>query len=105
MVFGRGDGQLGVPFIIIKCAAKGPDYTGCTVLSNLVKSALPSGATPDSDFAHREWKAFLWEREIEIRDSKNAPPRRVHYRIPYLRSRDGAVITLQQKACARLASR
>ncbi len=107
MVFGHGSGSLGVPFFIIKCTAKGTDYSKTKVLQNLKDDAL-SGAQPDPAFYNRQWTYRVWQRSVIMKndDGTYAP---VEYKIPYLRSNTGVVITVQEKVsslaacCARHA--
>ena len=95
MVFGHGTGQLGAPFIIIKCSAKGTDYSRTTVLQNLVKDAI-NGTDPDLAFYHRKWTLYTWRRDIYMKQ-KNGEMGYTTFTIPYLRSSSGAIITVQEK--------
>jgi hypothetical protein len=93
MVFGHGDGRLGAPFIIIKCSAKGTDYTRTSVLQSLVKDS----AATDFAFYRRQWRLSTWTRQVLMKEKKTGIQRLTLYKIPYLMSAAGAVITLQEK--------
>jgi hypothetical protein len=93
MVFGHGDGRLGAPFFIIKCSAKGTDYTRTTVLQTLLKDS----PAIDAAFYSRHWTLCTWSRQILMKEKKTGTLVLTRYNIPYLRSAAGAIITVQEK--------
>jgi hypothetical protein len=97
MIYGHGDGTLGTGFFIIKCAAKAPDYSATRVLQSLKDQSAPGGKAEDAQFAGHDWELHMWERDVLV-PCKGQQNEVKHFKIPYLRSREGHIVTLQEKA-------
>jgi hypothetical protein len=88
MMWGAADGTMGPPFVIVKCAAKGPDFGGTRVLKTLSQK---------HGFTDRDgWELRCWSRNITL--VSRGRERSVDCKRPYLLHHKGCVITAHPTA-------
>lgn len=89
MLWGKAQGGMGPPFLIVKCSSKQADLSNTRVLSNLHKV---SGLTETDG-----WKLKMWSRSLSLKEKAKEVSRT--FKCPYLiHPTSRAVITIQGKA-------
>jgi hypothetical protein len=88
LMWGAADGTMGPPFIIIKCAATGPDLRSARILDTVMQ--YPGFTAGDG------WEMKSWQRSMPL--VVRGKEEMVFCARPYLVHADGCVITLHPKA-------